>query len=56
MSTRITGSSNANARRELRWVPRYRGWREGFREALTESPASFRTLSLRPAEGVEQIG
>ena len=56
MSTRINGSSNAKARRELRWDPRYRSWRQGFREALTEAPASFRTLSLRSPEGVEQLG
>ena len=49
MSTRIRGSSNAKARRELRWVPRYRSWREGFREALSESPATWRTLSLSNA-------
>jgi nucleoside-diphosphate-sugar epimerase len=49
MSTRITGSSNAKARRELRWQPLYASWREGFRDGLTEAPASFRTLSLRTA-------
>jgi nucleoside-diphosphate-sugar epimerase len=56
MSTRIKGSSNAKARRELRWVPRYRSWRQGFREALTEAPASYRTLSLRPTETAEGLG
>jgi 2-alkyl-3-oxoalkanoate reductase len=56
MSTRITGSSNAKARRELRWEPRYRSWREGFREALTEAPASYRTLSLRRVESAEGVG
>ncbi len=49
MSTRITGSSNAKAKRELRWQPLYASWREGFREALTEAPASFQTLALRTA-------
>jgi nucleoside-diphosphate-sugar epimerase len=49
MSTRITGSSNAKAKRELRWQPLYASWREGFREGLTESPASVRTLALRTA-------
>jgi 2-alkyl-3-oxoalkanoate reductase len=56
MSTRINGSSNAKARRELRWVPRYRSWRQGFREALTEAPASYRTLSLRRTETAEGLG
>jgi 2-alkyl-3-oxoalkanoate reductase len=37
MSTRIRGSSNAKARRELGWQPRYPSWREGFREALRPS-------------------
>jgi len=27
------GASNAKAKRELRWEPRWRSWREGFREA-----------------------
>jgi nucleoside-diphosphate-sugar epimerase len=30
MMTRIRGSSNAKARRELGWTPRYPSWREGF--------------------------
>jgi 2-alkyl-3-oxoalkanoate reductase len=56
MSTRVTGSSNGKARRDLRWEPRYRSWREGFREALTESPASYRTLGLRTVQSAEQLG
>ncbi|MEV6701020.1 hypothetical protein AB0M68_28280 [Streptomyces sp. NPDC051453] len=28
------GLSNAKARRELGWEPRYRSWRQGFRESL----------------------
>ena len=32
--TRIRGSSNAKARRELGWQPRYASWREGFRDGL----------------------
>ncbi|MDP9343293.1 MAG: NAD(P)H-binding protein [Actinomycetota bacterium] len=28
------GASNAKARHELGWEPRYRSWRQGFREAL----------------------
>jgi nucleoside-diphosphate-sugar epimerase len=34
MMTSIRGSSNAKARRELGWQPRYPSWREGFRQAL----------------------
>ena len=55
MSTRIKGSSNAKARRELRWVPRNRSWREGFRTSLTEAPASFRA-SPRRVESTEGLG
>jgi nucleoside-diphosphate-sugar epimerase len=33
MMTQIRGSSNAKARRELRWHPAWRSWREGFRQA-----------------------
>jgi nucleoside-diphosphate-sugar epimerase len=34
MMTKVRGSSNAKARRELQWEPRHPSWREGFREAL----------------------
>jgi 2-alkyl-3-oxoalkanoate reductase len=27
------GASNAKAKRELGWEPRWKSWREGFREA-----------------------
>jgi nucleoside-diphosphate-sugar epimerase len=30
----LRGASNAKAKRELGWQPRYPSWREGFREAL----------------------
>ncbi len=30
----LRGASNAKARDELGWEPRYRSWREGFRESL----------------------
>jgi nucleoside-diphosphate-sugar epimerase len=32
--TAIRGASNAKARRELGWTPRYASWREGFRTGL----------------------
>ncbi len=34
LMTRIRGASNAKAKRELGWQPRYASWREGFREGL----------------------
>ena len=41
MMTEIPGASNAKARAELQWVPRWRSWREGFRHGLTEdAPAA----------------
>ena len=33
----LRGASNAKAKRELGWAPRYASWREGFRAEL--SPA-----------------
>lgn len=36
MFTRIRGSSNAKARRELGWEPRWPSWRDGFRFGLTD--------------------
>ncbi len=32
--TQLRGASNAKAKRELGWQPRYASWRQGFREAL----------------------
>jgi len=32
--TSIRGSSNAKAKRDLGWQPRYPTWRQGFREGL----------------------
>jgi nucleoside-diphosphate-sugar epimerase len=36
MMTRIRGTSNAKAKRELGWEPRWRTYREGFREGLRD--------------------
>ena len=33
-ATQMRGASNAKAKRELGWQPRYASWREGFRESL----------------------
>jgi hypothetical protein len=32
--TEVRGASNAKAKAELRWQPRYPSWRQGFVEAL----------------------
>jgi nucleoside-diphosphate-sugar epimerase len=34
LMTKVRGSSNAKAKRELGWTPRYPSWREGFRTGL----------------------
>ena len=34
MATELAGASNARAKAELGWQPRWTSWREGFREAL----------------------
>jgi nucleoside-diphosphate-sugar epimerase len=40
MMTDIRGASNAKARRELGWEPRWPSWREGFRHALDGGEAA----------------
>ncbi len=40
--TEARGASNAKAKRELRWQPRWSSWREGFRRGLTEPAAASR--------------
>jgi nucleoside-diphosphate-sugar epimerase len=34
MALDMRGASNAKAKRELGWEPRYASWRQGFREGL----------------------
>jgi hypothetical protein len=36
MMTQIRGSSNAKAKRDLGWQPKWSSWRDGFRHALTD--------------------
>jgi nucleoside-diphosphate-sugar epimerase len=36
MMTETRGSSNAKAKRELRWQPRYPSWRDGFRHNIVD--------------------
>ena len=38
--TEARGASNAKAKRELGWQPRWSSWREGFRDGLTEPAAA----------------
>jgi 2-alkyl-3-oxoalkanoate reductase len=38
LMTQIRGTSNAKAKRELGWRPRYRSWRDGFRTGLGDIP------------------
>jgi len=46
MMTQIRGSSNAKAKRELGWEPRYASWREGFVVAAREpSPRGAESVS-----------
>jgi nucleoside-diphosphate-sugar epimerase len=48
LMTKIRGSSNAKAKRELGWQPVYPSWRAGFREGLADGgPAP--TSAERPA-------
>jgi nucleoside-diphosphate-sugar epimerase len=45
MMTRIRGASNAKAKRELGWQPRYATWREGFRAGLGDLPVPLPAAS-----------
>lgn len=38
--TRVRGSSNAKAKFDLHWQPKYASWREGFRRGLSAAPTS----------------
>lgn len=42
MMTEVRGASNAKAKRELDWQPRWTTWREGFRDGLAaeETPSA----------------
>jgi nucleoside-diphosphate-sugar epimerase len=39
MMTQIRGASNAKAKRELGWTPRFASYREGFRHGLGDRRA-----------------
>ena len=40
LGTQARGASNAKAKRELAWEPRYASWRQGFRAAYASSQAA----------------
>jgi 2-alkyl-3-oxoalkanoate reductase len=40
MATEARGASNAKAKRELGWTPRYPSWRQGFAEAYADPSAT----------------
>jgi nucleoside-diphosphate-sugar epimerase len=41
MMTESRGASNAKAKRELGWSPRYASWRDGFRHGLGDEAGAF---------------
>jgi nucleoside-diphosphate-sugar epimerase len=45
MATESRGASNAKAKRELGWTPRYPTWREGFRAAYAPAPEQARSAA-----------
>jgi 2-alkyl-3-oxoalkanoate reductase len=52
LMTQIRGSSNARARRELGWAPRYASWRSGFATGLDgDDHDAERTWAGAPADG-----
>jgi 2-alkyl-3-oxoalkanoate reductase len=48
MGTDARGASNAKAKRELGWVPRYPSWREGFVAAYTSTGGGINDGQLIP--------
>jgi 2-alkyl-3-oxoalkanoate reductase len=51
MGTEARGASNAKAKRELGWAPRYPSWRHGFVEVYAERAAPKATPIGAPARG-----
>jgi nucleoside-diphosphate-sugar epimerase len=49
MMTQIRGASNAKAKRELGWAPRWRSYKEGFRDGLIDTGAT--SGAARAADG-----
>jgi 2-alkyl-3-oxoalkanoate reductase len=48
MMTEARGSSNAKAKRELGWQPRYPSWRDGFRRGLADPDRAVPLHATRP--------
>ena len=46
-ATQARGASNAKAKRELRWTPRYPSWRRGFAAAYVAAPSGSAAEPLR---------
>jgi nucleoside-diphosphate-sugar epimerase len=55
MMTEGRGFSNAKAKRELGWKPRYASWRQGFADLFAEPTAATTAQRSTPAH-VEQVG
>ncbi len=55
MMTRIRGTSNAKARRELAWAPRYPSYREGFRDGLTDAGPTAPIVRTAPTASTAPI-
>ena len=51
MMTRIRGASNAKARQELGWRPRYPSYRDGFQTGLGDLPIPMPERHVRRASG-----
>lgn len=51
MMTRIRGASNARAKRELGWTPRWPSWRDGFRHGWPGASASGKRPSGKRPSG-----
>jgi nucleoside-diphosphate-sugar epimerase len=51
MGTSGRGASNAKAKRELGWIPRYRSWRQGFGEVYGKQPEAGPTGPPTAARG-----
>ena len=49
MATQVRGASNAKAKRELGWAPRYPSWRRGF-------PMTYSAITVAEGRGCSVIG
>jgi hypothetical protein len=57
METEARGASNAKAKRELGWTPRYPSWRKGFVAAYASSAGDSRSVKPdREAEPRKHVG